>query len=85
MATRLMRGPDAVKIMIEEIGLAIGTRRISEFERKVRAHMRTKHPIGGTANDWINAMAEVITADDDTKADEGFKRGIRRIRGAAKG
>lgn len=83
--TRRLAGNDAVKIMAEEIGAVIGYTRLREFERKVRDRMAREHPRGGNAREWIMAMAHVITDDGDTRADEGFKRGIRRIRKAAGG
>lgn len=73
-------GKDALRIMVEEIGDAIGHPRLKEFERKVRRWMATNHPNGGSASDWITAMAEIIVADDDKKANDGFMKGIRRIR-----
>jgi hypothetical protein len=76
----LVAGKDAVRIMVEEIGEVIGGPRLREFERKVRAKMAVDFPTGGTANDWINAMAAVIVEDNDTRADQGFRKGIRRIR-----
>jgi hypothetical protein len=79
----LVRGKDAVRIMVEEIGEAIGQQRLREFERKVRRRMLTDHPFGGKAEDWINAMAEVIVADDDKVADKGFIKGMRRIEAQA--
>jgi len=80
---RRVSGKVAVRIMIEEIGEAIGGPRLREFERKVRAEVEKIPAVARTSNDWIGAMAEVIARDQDTKADEGFKRGIRRIRKAA--
>ena len=73
-------GRDAVGIMIQEIGEAIGAQRLREFERKVRYRIRLGHPNGATGQDWINAMSDVIVADDDAKADAGFQKGIARIR-----
>jgi hypothetical protein len=78
-------GKAAIRIMVEEIGDAIGQPRLREFERKVRRWMATNHPGGGTASDWITAMAETIVADDDTRANAGFMKGIRRIREQAAG
>lgn len=77
--TRLS-GKDALRIMLEEIGDAIGRRRLREFEGKVRRWMVANYPEGGAAKDWITAMAEVIVAEDDQKANAGFMKGIRRIR-----
>jgi hypothetical protein len=76
-------GPNAVRIMIEEIGESVGPHRLSQFESKVRREMRQKHPLGGNATQWISVMAHVIVDNDDTVADEGFRRGIRRIRAQA--
>ena len=76
-------GHHAVRIMIEEISDVIGNRRLQAFERKVRAEMHKEHPLGGSAREWIAAMARVIVDNDDTQADQGFRRGIRRIRAEA--
>lgn len=83
--SNLIRGRDAVRILIEEIGDVIGAPRLREFETKVRRRMRTDHPIGATSNDWISTIAQVIVDEDDSRANEGFMRGIRRIRKQAGG
>jgi hypothetical protein len=79
----MLGGHEAVRIMVQEIGDVIGNRRLQAFERAVRAELYKRHPLGGSAQDWISAIAHVIVDNDDTKADEGFKRGIRRIRAEA--
>lgn len=73
-----LAGGDALRIMVEEIGTAIGNRRLQAFERAVR--LKVSEMGGGNAQDWIDAMALVIVENSDRQADEGFKRGIRRIR-----
>lgn len=75
-----LTGKMAIRIMAEEIGLEIGHKRLREFDAKVRRRVLTDHPFGANAQQWIDAMANVIVDDDDTKADIGFRRGIRRIR-----
>lgn len=79
-----LSGHHAVRIMVEEIGEVLGNRRLQAFERAVRAEMAKEHPLGGSAREWIGAMARVIVDNDDKRADEGFRRGIRRIRAEAK-
>ena len=78
-----VRGKEAIAIMVESIADEIGPHRLSQFEYRVRGQMAKDHPLGGTAHDWITAMARVIVDADDTKADKGFQKGIRRIREAA--
>ena len=82
---RRMRGHQAVRVMVEAIGSEIGTRRLIGFERQVRAQLRANgHVLElATAHDWIYAMAQVIVANEDKKADAGFQKGIRFIRSQA--
>lgn len=84
LAGTKVSGKIAVRMMVEEIGDAIGWGgRMNEFERKVRLEMAHVPRRARTSNDWIQAMATVIARDDDTLADKGFVNGIRRIRRAA--
>lgn len=76
----MVSGRDAVRIMVEEIGEVIGQRRLAEFEGKVRADLRKRAPERVTAREWIGSMANVIVDESDTRADQGFRKGIRRIR-----
>ena len=82
---RRMGGHQAVRVMIEAIGSEIGTRKLIGFERQVRARLRANGHVleVATAHDWILAMAQVIVANEDKKADTGFKKGIRFIRSQA--
>jgi hypothetical protein len=74
-----LSGRVAVGIVLEEISEVIGRQRAREIDRKIRARL----PQGGSGQDWIAAIAAVITEDDDTRAGIGFRKGIRRIRSAA--
>lgn len=78
---RKLSGMDAVGILLEEIGEVVGRKRLREMDGKVRA----KLPNGGNGQAWIDAIAEVIVDDGDTRADVGFRKGIRRIRETAAG
>lgn len=82
---KALRGHDAVRIMIEEIGAAIGQKRLREFEIKVRGDLAKRSPDRVTAREWIGSMANVIVDDDDARANAGFEKGIRRIRSEAAG
>jgi hypothetical protein len=77
---RNLSGKEAMAIMVESIGDAIGPHRLSQFEYRVRGQMAKDHPLGGSFKDWLNAMARVIVDAGDTKADEGFTKGVQRIR-----
>jgi hypothetical protein len=77
---RNLSGKEAMAIMVESIGDAVGPHALSQFEFRVRIQMAKDHPLGGTFKDWLSSMARVIVDAGDEKADKGFQLGVRRIR-----